>query len=167
MTYTPSPTKTRTLTSTPTSTPTLTSTRTPTATSTATKTATSSFTPTLALYTLTIVSDHGTVNTDHPGPYRMGDVVKLTAVPESGWSFSRWSGDATGTANPISVTITGNKTVAANHIRSQYLLFLPAIMTYGNGNTPVGGQAGIFAKVLVVKRDAANFIPALRPSRKR
>ena len=31
----------------------------------------------------------------------LGDVVQLTAVPAAGWSFSGWSGDLSGSVNPI------------------------------------------------------------------
>ena len=41
-------------------------------------------------------------------------VVQVRAVPNAGYLFSNWSGDATGTSNPVSVTMNGNKTVTAN-----------------------------------------------------
>lgn len=45
--------------------------------------------------------------------YYYGDVVKLTAVPASGWKFSSWSGDLTGHTNPSNLTIDTSKTVTA------------------------------------------------------
>jgi hypothetical protein len=67
-------------------------------------------------YTLTITSDHGTVakNPDK-ATYTYGEVVQLTATSTPGWSFDHWSGDAAGTANLVSVTMNGNKTVTANY----------------------------------------------------
>jgi uncharacterized repeat protein (TIGR02543 family) len=41
-------------------------------------------------------------------------VVELTAVPAAGWMFDGWSGDAAGTANPISLTLDGDAVVTAN-----------------------------------------------------
>ena len=38
--------------------------------------------------------------------YNANRVVTLTAVPNAGYVFTGWSGDATGTANPLSVTMT-------------------------------------------------------------
>ena len=48
------------------------------------------------------------------GGYTAGTVVQLTAVPNTGYVFSSWSGDASGTSNPVSVTMDGNKSVTAN-----------------------------------------------------
>jgi uncharacterized repeat protein (TIGR02543 family) len=46
--------------------------------------------------------------------YSSGTPVTLTAVPNSGYTFSGWSGDATGTTNPLSITINGNTSVSAS-----------------------------------------------------
>ncbi len=70
-------------------------------------------------YTLTLESAHGTVTkSPEQALYHYGDVVQLTAKPMSGWMFDSWSGDLTGTANPISVTMIGNQSVKANYVRS-------------------------------------------------
>jgi uncharacterized protein (DUF362 family) len=65
-------------------------------------------------YTLTVnIVGNGIVNRDDPGPYNYGDIVQLTAVPDSGWSFIGWSDNLSGSANPDSITMDGNKTVTA------------------------------------------------------
>ena len=46
--------------------------------------------------------------------YPSGTQVVLTATPTTGYTFSGWSGDAGGTANPLTVTITGNTSITAN-----------------------------------------------------
>lgn len=46
--------------------------------------------------------------------YNAGTVVQLTASPYSGYVFSNWSGDATGSSNPVSITMNSNKSVIAN-----------------------------------------------------
>jgi uncharacterized repeat protein (TIGR02543 family) len=67
-------------------------------------------------YTLTITSDHGTVNkSPNKSTYHDGDTVQLTAAGASGWNFANWSGGATGTANPVTVTIHGNISITANY----------------------------------------------------
>jgi uncharacterized repeat protein (TIGR02543 family) len=46
--------------------------------------------------------------------YCAGDQVTLKATPNSGWTFSSWSGGASGSANPTTITMNGNKSVTAN-----------------------------------------------------
>ena len=46
----------------------------------------------------------------------MGDVVTLTATPDPDWAFAGWSGDLSGTANPITITLTGNNVVTATFV---------------------------------------------------
>ena len=45
------------------------------------------------------------------GVYAEGTTVELTAVADAGWQFSGWSGDLTGTQNPVSVVVTADTTV--------------------------------------------------------
>ena len=47
------------------------------------------------------------------GDYSSGSVVKLTAVPDTGYYFTGWSGDITGTDNPIDVTVGSEKEITA------------------------------------------------------
>ncbi|HRR96712.1 MAG TPA: cohesin domain-containing protein, partial [Candidatus Ratteibacteria bacterium] len=74
-------------------------------------------------YTLTVnVSGSGTV-TKNPDKteYTKGDIVTLTATPSTGQEFIGWSGDLTGTTNPTTITMDGNKTITANFVK-QYTL---------------------------------------------
>lgn len=48
------------------------------------------------------------------GFYPSGTNVQLTAVASSGRQFSSWSGDASGSANPVSLTMNAPKSVTAN-----------------------------------------------------
>ncbi|MCH1548191.1 MAG: hypothetical protein L7S44_06520, partial [Flavobacteriaceae bacterium] len=45
--------------------------------------------------------------------YNSGTVVELTAIPKDGWEFKEWTGDLSGTENPINITIDKAKTVKA------------------------------------------------------
>lgn len=47
------------------------------------------------------------------GSYTANQVVTLTPRPDPGWVFSGWSGDATGTQNPLNLTLNTSKTVTA------------------------------------------------------
>jgi len=67
-------------------------------------------------YTLTIIA--GTGGTTDPAPgsydYDSGTLVSVTATASSGYQFSSWSGDASGTTNPITVTMDSDKSITAN-----------------------------------------------------
>jgi hypothetical protein len=66
-------------------------------------------------YTLNVTAANGAVALSPAGGnYVSGTVVTLTATPNAGYAFGSWSGSATGAANPVSVTMNGNKNVTAN-----------------------------------------------------
>ncbi len=68
-------------------------------------------------YTLTIHAQDGAV-TKSPDQafYSHGDVVTLTATPSEGYEFESWSGDATGTTNPLILVMDSTRTLTANFI---------------------------------------------------
>lgn len=86
------------------------------------------FTIAPACYSLTLTADpalSGTFNVTAPNcgsNYLPGTVVQVTANPAAGYFFSKWSGNATGTANPINITMNGNKGVTAKFLPSVVLL---------------------------------------------
>jgi hypothetical protein len=45
--------------------------------------------------------------------FTSGTNVQIEAVADSGWSFTNWTGDLTGSTNPATVTMSGNKNVTA------------------------------------------------------
>ncbi|MFN0158707.1 MAG: invasin domain 3-containing protein [Bacteroidota bacterium] len=45
--------------------------------------------------------------------YIAGDSVTLTAIPDSGWVFTGWTGGVTGTTNPIIVVMNGDTSITA------------------------------------------------------
>jgi len=59
------------------------------------------------------------------GKYALGAVVTLTATAASGYQFSGWGGDVTGSANPATLTLDRNKTVVANFVNLSE--FLPGL----------------------------------------
>ena len=86
---------------------------------------------TLIEYTLTIVPDGpGTVTkVPEKATYHYGEVVQLTAVPAATYGFSQWEGDLTGSDNPASITIDGNKSITAKFIQG----YTFAVDTIGSG----------------------------------
>jgi uncharacterized repeat protein (TIGR02543 family) len=78
---------------------------------------------TLPLYSLTVVATNGSVvkNPDQVS-YLSGSSVVLTASPITGYSFTSWSGDATGTTNPLTVNMNSAKNITANFTINSYSL---------------------------------------------
>lgn len=65
-------------------------------------------------YSLTVIAVNGTVLIDpNQTGYNSGDIVELTATASLGYTFDSWSGDATGTDNPLMVTMDENKVITA------------------------------------------------------
>jgi uncharacterized repeat protein (TIGR02543 family) len=60
--------------------------------------------------------------------YHYGDAVTLTAYPTAGWIFAGWSGDASGTQSPKTITIAGNTSITATFIRDPHrVVYLPLL----------------------------------------
>src|SRR3989344_1794864 len=58
--------------------------------------------------------------------FNQDDRVTLTATPNSGYQFGSWSGDASGTVNPLDIIMNGNKSITA---------IFTQIVTPPSGNT--------------------------------
>ncbi|MEQ8905684.1 polysaccharide lyase family 7 protein [Ekhidna sp.] len=69
----------------------------------------------IPIYTLTtsVVGDGSITLSPSGGTYEEGTVVTLTAIPDSGNQLESWGGDASGTENPITVTMNSDKSVTA------------------------------------------------------
>jgi uncharacterized repeat protein (TIGR02543 family) len=59
--------------------------------------------------------------------YDLGQVVTLRAVPDTGHDFAGWSGDLTGTANPATITMDGDRAVTATFVPRQYALSVAVV----------------------------------------
>lgn len=69
----------------------------------------------LNTYTLTTNATNGTVTkAPDQARYNHGSSVVLTATPSPGFVFSSWSGSATGSSNPLTVTMDQDKSITAN-----------------------------------------------------
>ncbi len=83
-------------------------------------------------YRLNMQKDgEGAVTTDpNKEYYQPGEKVTVTAEPADGWAFDHWEGDATGTANPVTVTLNRESRVKA-FFRQEYKL---TIVRSGQGD---------------------------------
>ena len=70
------------------------------------------------LYSLTVISPHGTVAiSPNQSSYTLNSIVRMTVTANTGWAFKNWTGGVPtppNTSNPISVTMNADKTVTAN-----------------------------------------------------
>jgi len=73
---------------------------------------TATFEPSKYALNVTIVGNGSVTPTN--GDYS-GEVF-LTAVPDEGWAFENWSGDATGTDNPLFLSMSEDKNITATFI---------------------------------------------------
>jgi hypothetical protein len=66
-------------------------------------------------YTLTISTNPGGTTDPSPGTYSFnsGTEVNVTAIPDSGYEFSEWSRDASGSENPITINVDQDKWIIA------------------------------------------------------
>jgi uncharacterized repeat protein (TIGR02543 family) len=80
------------------------------------KTLTANFAAAAVSYTLTVATSGSGTTSPAAGTYTYasGTAVAVTATPASGDTFTGWSGATTGTTNPVTVTMDGNKTLTAS-----------------------------------------------------
>ncbi len=74
------------------------------------------YTASIIQHTLTIVAgSNGTTSpTAGTSTHDYGTQVQVTATPDSGYQFSGWTGDASGTTNPITITMDADKSITAS-----------------------------------------------------
>ena len=76
---------------------------------------TANFSIIVTAFTLNVTAQNGSVSKNPDNvTYNDGDSVELTPTPNSGYEFTSWSGDATGTDNPLTVLMNSNKNITAN-----------------------------------------------------
>ena len=70
---------------------------------------------TYELFTLSLLSGvGGTVTPSGVQDYEAGTLVDVTATPSGGYLFDAWTGDASGSTNPLDVTMNQNLSITAN-----------------------------------------------------
>ena len=80
------------------------------------------------------VSGEGSVE-PNGGTFQQGEIVTLTATPADGYYFDNWSGDVTGSENPVDLTMDADKNITAT--------FLPESPTYYNLNIAIEGMGTV------------------------
>jgi len=74
-----------------------------------------SFEPWERTYTLSVSVNPSQAGSVSPatGEYESGEQVTLTASPTSGYTFDYWGGGASGSSNPVTITMNSDKTITA------------------------------------------------------
>jgi len=92
-------------------------------------------------YTLTVnvVGDGTVAKYPDQATYHYGDVVTLTATADPGWTFAGWSGALSGSDNPETITMDGNKTVSATFTQDEYTL---TVNVAGDGSVAIDPLSG-------------------------
>ncbi|MDA9985253.1 DUF5011 domain-containing protein, partial [Flavobacteriaceae bacterium] len=102
--------------------------------------------PVITKYTLSVsASDGGNVDPSS-GTFNENSSVVITATPSAGFEFTEWTGDASGTDNPLTVKMTGNKTITATFSRIQYTL-----------NVSVVGQGSVSQEINSVAKTEEEY----------
>jgi hypothetical protein len=88
-------------------------------------------------YTLTLITNgQGSILLSPAGGnYPSNTMVTATATPNSGWVFTGWSGNASGSANPLSVTMTTNLLLTGNFAQLPAFDVPPQNLTNSVGST--------------------------------
>ena len=73
-------------------------------------------------YDVSIVSNEGGTVSYAGGSIQAGQTVTVNATPSEGYQFTGWSGDVTGSENPLTVTVNSNINITANFERIKYVL---------------------------------------------
>lgn len=63
--------------------------------------------------------------------FDMGFTATILAVPETGFAFNGWSGDVSGQANPLAVTLRSSLDIQVAFVEEPRLLIEPATRAYG------------------------------------
>ncbi len=101
-------------------------------------------------YSLTVNAAHGSVaKSPDQAVYIHDSLVTLTAIPETGYHFTGWTGDVTTSTNPLVLEMDVAKTITATFTINQYTLtytadakgsiygITPQTVDYGGSGLPV------------------------------
>ena len=115
-------------------------------------------------HTLTMAANPGGGGTTSPAAgghtYAEGTVVDIGATPNIGYVFSNWSGGATGSTNPTTVTMSADKTVTANFTAQNYNLTMAVSPVGGGTTTPAVGahSYGVNTVVDITATPASGYL---------
>ncbi len=97
---------------------------------------------------LSVVEGNGTIQASPSKSIYKHDIkVTLTAVPDPGYIFQSWSGDQSGSENPVNITMDSNKTVSAHFIKEPVLISPVTVI----------GRFGLGLKLSILNQEDTNI----------
>ncbi len=94
-------------------------------------------------HALTVNHSNGDVGIHSLGALNVGlAVMKLTALPSTGYLFSGWSGDLSGAKNPDTLIMNANKSVTANFVKAGP--FKVNVTTLGSGTVVLNPSDSVY-----------------------
>lgn len=114
-----------------------------------------------ANYTLTLTAQGSGSIAANPtnASYPSGVTVTVTATPNAGWYFANWSGDASGSANPLNVVMNANLAITGTFL--ELPVYTLALATNGEGAialNPAGGSYASNSTVTATATPAAGWV---------
>lgn len=111
-------------------------------------------------YTLTTATNgSGTISMNPTGgTYAPGTVVTVTANPASGWQFSGWSGDLSGSTNPTTITMNSNKSITATFISGGGEATSVHVQSIITGTQAVGKGSKLGTATVTIYNDLGNAV---------
>ena len=95
------------------------------------------------MYNITVASNNGTTNISPGAEYPGGATLVLRANGNTGYVFSHWSGDLSGSENPTNIILDGEKNITANFVDVQTLQFTLTTSAI-NGSITLDPSGGVY-----------------------
>ena len=92
--------------------------------------------------------------------YNSGTILELTAVPENGWTFLKWSGDINLFENPTEITISDSKTIKAEFYNPLDFTGLPIVHVNTSGSPVDSNENYVEGSVSIIGTDNLTGIPS-------
>ena len=73
-------------------------------------------------YNLTVTAGDGGSVDSSGGTYPQGTRLTISALPEEGYSFDKWSGTENSTSNPLNIVLNANENIIANFSLNTYAI---------------------------------------------
>jgi len=111
--------------------------------------------PAVTKFTLVVTASEGGSVDISGGSYNQNSNVSITATPAEGYVFTGWTGNASGSTNPLSVTMNGNKNITATFSVIPKIFFASNGVTIQCPNADVGYTEEVNGKIYEVVDNAS------------